>query len=139
MSSCGLGTKHIILICLPARDRNGENMTKIEMRGSELYKSSDMEMNSENRETVIGFHEVSFTQDNGSTQDKYVLDFESGKGLALNSTNLHFLIEKGIKEYEELIGKRLILKKEVRKLKMSSGVKEVIGIFITEIIDLKKE
>ena len=114
-------------------------MTKIEMRGSELYKSSDMEMNSENEETVIGFHEVSFTQDNGSTQDKYVLDFESGKGLALNSTNLHFLIEKGIKEYEELIGKRLILKKEVRKLKMSSGVKEVIGIFLTEIIDLNKQ
>ena len=139
MSSCGLGTKHIILICLPARDRNGENMTKIEMRGSELYKSSDMEMNSETAETVIGFHEVSFTQDNGSTQDKYVLDFESGKGLALNSTNLKFLIEKGIKEYEELIGKRLILKKEVRKLKMSSGVKEVIGIFITEIIDMNKQ
>ena len=127
------------MICLPARDRNGENMTKIELNRSELYKRSDLQMGEQRAETVTGFRLVNFTKDDGSSQKKFVLDFESGKAMALNSTNLQFLIDKGIGEYEVLVGKRLILEKQVKKITLKGGETEVLGIFITDIIDLKKE
>ena len=114
-------------------------MTKIELNRSELYKSADMKMGEQVAETVVGFRQVTFTRDDGKSQDKYVLDFESGKGLALNSTNLQYLIDKNVVEYENLIGKRLILEKQVKKIKLSGGEKEVLGIFITDIIDLNKQ
>ena len=111
-------------------------MTKIELNRSELYKRSDLQMGEQRAETVTGFRLVNFTKDDGSSQKKFVLDFESGKAMALNSTNLQFLIDKGIGEYEVLVGKRIILEKQVKKITLKGGETEVLGIFITDIIDL---
>lgn len=109
-------------------------MTKIEFGNrSEFYKSTDLKMNEEVFERVSDVHEASFPHDDGSFQKKWVLDFDDGKGLALNGTNTKFLIEKGFQDYEELIGRKVKIRKEVRILKTVKGDKEGIGLFLVQV------
>ena len=115
-------------------------MTKIEYGNrSELYRSSDLKMGEGIAEVIEDVHEGQFPQEDGSIQKKWVLDFESGKGLALNGTNTKFLMDNKFVEYEDLIGKKIVIKKDVRNIKTSKGEKEVVGLFIVSVSDSGSE
>jgi len=112
----------------------GEKMTKIEyMGGSELYKSTDLEVGQEVEEIVQTYHLATFEQDNGKDQDKWVLDFVSGKALVLNATNTKFLLDAGYTDFEDLIATKVRIRKEVRKVETSKGKREFVGLFIVSV------
>ena len=110
-------------------------MTKIEMKGygPELYKSTELSIGQTVKEVVKGFSQKDFSQNDGEENLKWVLEFESGKGLSLNQTNTKFLLDKGFDEYEELIGHTVTLTKEVRTVGMKQGEREMVGIFIIDV------
>ena len=111
-------------------------MTKIEyMGGSELYKSTDLEVGQEVEETVEGYHLATFEQDNGKDQDKWVLDFVSGKALVLNATNTKFLLDAGYVDFEDLIATKVKIRKEVRKVDTGKGKREFVGLFIVSVTE----
>ena len=115
-------------------------MTKIEYGNrSELYRSSDLKMGEGIAEVIEDVHVGQFPQEDGTVEKKWVLDFESGKGLALNGTNTKFLIDHEIQEYEDLIGKKVVIRKEVRNIKTAKGEKEVVGLFIASVSDSGSE
>ena len=123
--------------CLPARDRKEvKKTTKIEIRnGVELYDSTSMKLGETVTETVTDVRLQDFRSDpEDEANKKWVLVFESGKGLALNFTNTKFLVESGIDEYEMLIGRKVELVKEARLIgSLNKGSHDVVGIFIKEI------
>ena len=122
--------------CLPARDRKEvKKTTKIEIRnGVELYDSTSMKLGETVTETVADVYQQDFRSQGETTPKlKWVLVFETGKGLSLNVSNTRFLIEHGVSEYEHMVGRKVTLVKEARVVETKKGQQEVIGIFIKEI------
>ena len=110
--------------------------TKIELgSGVTLYRSSDMKLGETVTETVSDVRLQDFRSDpEEEPNQKWILVFDSGKGLALNFTNTRYLIDSGIGEYEMLIGKKVKLVKEARVIdSLNKGSHDVVGIFIKEI------
>lgn len=111
-------------------------MTKIELENRvPLYKSGDMKLGEIVTETVKDVREQDFRSDpEDEPNKKWVLIFESGKGLALSYSNVVFLIEHSIKEYESLIGMHVVFAKEARSITAGDGKKhDVVGLFIKEL------
>lgn len=111
-------------------------MTKIELENRvPLYKSGDMQLGETVTETVKDVREQDFRSDPADEPNKkWVLIFESGKGLALSYSNVVFLLEHGFKEYESLIGMQVTFGKEARSISASDGKKhDVVGLFLKEI------
>ena len=111
-------------------------MTKIELENRvPLYKSGDMQLGETVTETVKDVREVDFRGDPEEVPKyKWVLVFENGKGLALSYSNVVFLIEHGMEEYESLIGMSVTFGKEARSISASDGKKhDVVGLFLKEI------
>ena len=110
--------------------------TKIELgSGVTLYRSGEMKLGETVTETVTDVRLQDFrSEPEDEANKKWVLVFESGKGLALNFTNTKFLVESGIGEYEMLIGRKVKLVKEARLIdSLNKGSHDVVGIFIKEI------
>lgn len=111
-------------------------MTKIELENRvPLYKSGDMKLGETVTEIVKDVKEQDFRSDpEDEPNKKWVLLFENGRGLALSYSNVAWLIEHGVKEYESLIGMRVTFAKEARSIKASDGkTHDVVGLFIKEI------
>lgn len=111
-------------------------MTKIELENRiPLYKSGDMKLGETVTETVKDVREQDFRSvPEDEPKKKWVLLFESGKGLALSYSNVVFLIDHGLKEYESLIGMKVTFGKEARSIEASDGRKyDVVGLFLKEI------
>ena len=54
-------------------------------------------------------------------------------------TDTKFLMDNKFQEYEDLIGKKIVIKKDVRNIKTSKGEKEVVGLFIVSVSDKGSE
>ena len=84
----------------------------------------DFKENGNKSFVVNGFTTVDFKGD-----EKIVLDFESGESLALNQTNLDFLINAGFSTPVELKNKTITMVREIRKI----GIQNMEGIFIIKV------
>jgi hypothetical protein len=84
----------------------------------------DFKENGNKSFVVNDFTTVDFKGD-----EKIVLDFESGESLALNQTNLDFLINAGFSTPAELKNKTITMVREIRKI----GIQNMEGIFIIKV------
>lgn len=106
-----------------------------------LLKSSEMEMNESVALEVTDFEMIDFGDDrekpvlegNIMVQDGITEKEETVK-FALNYVNSVYLVEQGFSDYEDLIGKTLVIKREARVLENTQGKKyDSVGLFIKEV------
>lgn len=101
--------------------------------GVEFLKALDFEIGEERKYKVVSKEDKNF----GENGIKPMLVLEGIEGLevgfVLNRTNLVFLWDEGFKEFEELFGKTITVKKEERLFETSSGKRKNAGLFIVGI------
>ena len=113
------------------KQKNGKGIEDYLSSGVPFLKALDFEINESRKYEVTGKEDREFDK----LKPMLIVKGLNGEecGFVLNRTNLDFLIEEGYKDFEELYGKTVTLKKEERLFEGKFGKRKNIGLFLVKV------